>query len=168
MTGLLGIPFAAFFMTLILSQTGVLLREDVSTDSEASKPFDLPVGDILLNLIPLVLLMVVLAMLLKFFPPRQSISGFMAFGQLIRGVTAAALALGIVEYFTGVFSWLFGSWGLAPFIADEEDQFRASRSPAMSVSCWPVRSRWSTPSGPGSRSRWLLWAIASGGSPRRA
>ncbi len=94
MTGLLGIPFAAFFMTLILSQTGVLLREDVSTDSEASKPFDLPVGDILLNLIPLVLLMVVLAMLLKFFPPRQSISGFMAFGQLIRGVTAAALALG--------------------------------------------------------------------------
>ncbi|MCZ0915046.1 ethanolamine utilization protein EutH [Gordonia amicalis] len=124
MTGLLGIPFTAFFMTLILAQTGVLLREDVSTESDASKPFDLPVVDIILNLIPLVLLMIVLAVLLKFFP-RQSISGFMAFGQLIRAVTTAALALGVVEYFTGVFSWMFGSWGLAPFIADEEDQFRA-------------------------------------------
>ncbi|MDJ0028088.1 ethanolamine utilization protein EutH [Gordonia sp. CNJ-863] len=124
MAGLLAIPFTAFFMTLILAQTGVLLREDVSVDSPSTKPFDLPVGDILLNLIPLVVLMVVLALMLKFFP-RQAITGFMAFGQLIRGVTAAALALSIVEYFTGVFSWMFGSWGLAPFIADEENQFRA-------------------------------------------
>ncbi|MEO9326378.1 ethanolamine utilization protein EutH [Gordonia aurantiaca] len=124
MTGLLGIPFTAFFMTLILAQTGVLLREDVSMEAEASKPFDLPVADIILNLIPLVALMIVLAVLLKFFP-RQSISGFMAFGQLIRAVTTASLALGVLEYFTGFCSWLFGSWGLAPFIADEEDQFRA-------------------------------------------
>jgi hypothetical protein len=30
-----------------------------------------------------------------------------------------------VEYFTGFFSTVFGSWGFDPIIADEQDQFRA-------------------------------------------
>ncbi|UYP19546.1 ethanolamine utilization protein EutH [Rhodococcus sp. Z13] len=124
MSGLLAIPFTAFVMTLILQQTGVLLREEPSVDAPSTRPFDLPMGDILLNLVPLVVLMVVLALLLRFFT-KQAVTGFMAFGQFLRALTTAVLALSIVEYFTGVFSTVFGSWPLAPIVADGEDQFRA-------------------------------------------
>src|SRR5690606_13577358 len=79
MSGLLAIPFTAFVMTLILQQTGVLLREEPSVDAPSTRPFDLPMGDILLNLVPLVVLMVVLALLLRFFT-KQAVTGFMAFG----------------------------------------------------------------------------------------
>lgn len=124
MSGLLAIPFTAFLMTLLLLQSGVPLRDSPSVDAPSTRPFDLSIGEMLVNLLPLVVIMVVLALLLRFFS-RQAIKGFMIFGQFIRILTTTALALSIVEYFTGVFSLAFGAWPLAPIIADQEDQFRA-------------------------------------------
>ncbi|MBL5975072.1 MAG: ethanolamine utilization protein EutH [Candidatus Leucobacter sulfamidivorax] len=124
MSGLLSIPFASFFMSLILMQTGVPLREGLDTTSPGTRPFDLSFGEVLLNLVPLVILMAVLAVLLRFFQ-GFTVKAFLVFGKVILYVTTVSMALNVVEYFTGVFSMLFGSWPLQPFIADEENQFRA-------------------------------------------
>lgn len=124
MCGFLAIPFASMGMALFLAQTGVPLREDVGVDGASTRPFDLPFTSILLNLMPLVVVMVVLALCLRFLT-KPTISAFLLFGKAIHIVTTLAVALSVVEYFTGFFSGLFGSWPLAPFIADGEDQMRA-------------------------------------------
>ncbi|MFV0432850.1 MAG: ethanolamine utilization protein EutH [Leucobacter sp.] len=124
MSGLLAIPFAVFVSTLIVMSSQVPLREDINTTGAGTKPFDLPLGDILLNLVPLALIMVLIALALRFFT-GATIKAFLLLGRGLEIVLTAALALSIVEYFTGVFAMIFGSWPLAPFIADADDQFRA-------------------------------------------
>lgn len=124
MAGLLSVPFAVFAISLILSASGVLLREDINTSGPGTSPFDLPIGEILVNLVPLAIIMVVIALALRFFT-NGTIKVFLAFGRGLEIVTTIAVAVSIVEYFTGVFSTVFGGWPLDPFIADEEDTFRA-------------------------------------------
>ena len=124
MSGLLSIPFASFFMSLLLMQSGVPLREGLDTSSAGSRPFDLSIGEVLLNLVPLIIFMVVLALLLRF-AQGFTVKAFLVFGKVILYVTTISMALNVVEYFTGVFSTIFGGWPLQPFIADEENQFRA-------------------------------------------
>lgn len=123
MSGLLAIPFAVFIITLILQSGSTPLRSDISTTSASSTPFDLPIGNILLNLVPLVFVVVVLAIGLRFFS-QAMVKIFIVFGRGLDILIKLALAVSIVQYFTGVFD-AFGQWPLAPFIADEEDQFRA-------------------------------------------
>ncbi|WP_298045670.1 ethanolamine utilization protein EutH [uncultured Citricoccus sp.] len=124
MSGLLTIPVAVFTTTLMLQLTQTPLRTEVSTEAPSVKPFDLGWGDIFLNLVPLAIFMVVLALCLRFFTDFM-VKAFIVFGRVIDGVIKIGLALAVVEYFTGIFSTLFGGWGLDPFIADEENQFRA-------------------------------------------
>lgn len=124
MSGLLAIPFAVFAACLILSSTGVLVREDTNTSGQGTAPFDLPLGEILLNLLPLAVIMLLLALALRFFT-ATTIKAFLIFGRGLEMVLTAALAVAIVEYFTGIFSTVFGAWPLDPFIADADDQFRA-------------------------------------------
>lgn len=124
MSGLLAIPFAVFVVTLILLSTGVPLRETIDTTGPGTRPFDLPLSEILLNLVPLTIIMVVIALALRFLTDK-TITVFLIFGRGLEIVLTAGLALAIVEYFTGIFTTLFGSWPLAPFIADADDQFRA-------------------------------------------
>lgn len=124
MSGLLSIPFASFFMSIILLQSGVPLHEGLDTSEPGTKPFDLSVGEIVLNLVPLVILMVILALLLRF-AQAFTVKAFLVFGKVILYVTTTSVALNIVEYFTGVFTMLFGSFPLQPFIADADNQFRA-------------------------------------------
>ncbi|WP_336715511.1 ethanolamine utilization protein EutH [Arthrobacter sp. USHLN218] len=123
MSGLLAIPFAVFIITLILQTGATPLRSDISTTSPSTTPFDLPIGSILLNLVPLVLVVSVLALGLRFFS-RTMVRAFIVFGRVLDIIIKLALALSIVQYFTGIFD-VFGTWPLAPFIADSEDQFRA-------------------------------------------
>jgi ethanolamine transporter len=123
MSGLLAIPFAVFIITLILQGNATPLRSDISTNSASSTPFDLPIGNILLNLVPLAIVVVVLAVGLRFFS-RVMVRIFIVFGRALDILIKLALAVSVVQYFTGVFD-VFGPWPLAPFIADEEDQFRA-------------------------------------------
>lgn len=123
MAGLLSIPFASFFMTLILMQSGVPLRTGLEADS-ATRPFDLPMGEVLVNLVPVVIFMVALALLLAFFRDF-TLKAFMVFGKVILIVTTISMAINVVEYFTGAFSLVFGELPLQPFLADEENQIRA-------------------------------------------
>lgn len=124
MSGLLAIPFGVFVATLITLNSGVLLREEINTEGAGTAPFDLPIGDILMNLLPLAIIMLIIALALRFFT-NVTIKIFLLLGRILEIVLTAALALAIVEYFTGIFSTIFGSWPLDPFIADEEDLFRA-------------------------------------------
>lgn len=124
MSGLLAIPFAVFVACLILSSTGVLVREEINTTGPGTAPFDLPMGEALLNLLPLAVIMLFIALALRFFT-AATIKAFLFLGRGLEMVLTAALALAIVEYFTEIFSTIFGSWPLAPFIADADDQFRA-------------------------------------------
>lgn len=124
MCGLLAIPFTSLIMALLLMQSGVLLREGIDTSGPGTKPFDLSFGEVLLNLIPLVIIMVAMALALKFFTDFM-VKAFLVFGKVILIVTTVSMTANVVEYFTGVFTMIFGSFPLAPFIADAEDQFRA-------------------------------------------
>lgn len=124
MCGLLAIPFTSLVMALILMQSGVPLREGIDTSGEGTRPFDLSFGEVMLNLIPLMVIMVGLALALRFFTDFM-VKAFLVFGKIILIVTTISMTLNVVEYFTGVFTMVFGSFPLAPFIADSEDQFRA-------------------------------------------
>ncbi|MFF0990795.1 ethanolamine utilization protein EutH [Kocuria nitroreducens] len=123
MAGLLAIPLCAFVITLLLKVGPTTLRSDISTTSPSTTPFDLPLSDILLNLVPLVVVVVLLAVGLRFFTDVM-VRIFIGFGRGLDALVKLALAVSVVQYFTNVFD-VFGPWPLAPFIADADDQFRA-------------------------------------------
>ncbi|MDA2893332.1 ethanolamine utilization protein EutH [Mycolicibacterium sp. BiH015] len=123
MAGVLATPIAVFVITLTLQLSQTPLRPDISTTSAPDTPLSLSAGEIAVNLIPLIVFAVVLAVLLRFFTSTM-VRVFIGFGRILQGFITLGLALSIVQYFTGVFDHL-GTWPLAPFIADAEDQFRA-------------------------------------------
>ncbi|TGV08166.1 ethanolamine utilization protein EutH, partial [Mesorhizobium sp. M00.F.Ca.ET.186.01.1.1] len=51
--------------------------------------------------------------------------GFMIFGKTMDAGIKLVLVFSIVQYFTGIFTTLFGAWGFDPIIADPKDQYRA-------------------------------------------
>lgn len=53
------------------------------------------------------------------------IKGFNVFGKAMDTALRIVLVLCVVEYFTGIFSKIFGTWGFEPIIADEIDINRA-------------------------------------------
>lgn len=124
MSGVLTIPLGVLVTTSILILTNTSLRSDVSTSSPADTPMDLGWGQVLANLLPILVFVVVLALLLRF-ATRFMIAAFLVFGRVLDAALKIVLALVIVEYFTGALSTLWTGWGFDPIIADEEDQFRA-------------------------------------------
>lgn len=124
MSGILSVPIGVFIACALIALAGLGIRPDISTTSEASYNIALGLGEILRNLLPLIVFCVAIALGLRFVPDAM-IKGFLWFGRIMYAGITLVLAASIVEYFTGFFSTLFGSWGFDPIIADEEDQFRA-------------------------------------------
>lgn len=129
MAGILSIPFGVLIMTLITKWGNILIRPDVAGagDSSAASTYALNFqwGQIVKNMIPILVFCVVLAILLKVIMDIM-IKIFMVLGRIVEIGVRVVLVLAIIEYFTGFFSKLFGShWGFDPVMADEEDQFRA-------------------------------------------
>jgi ethanolamine transporter len=118
------VPIAVFTSSIIISLTKPYIREIVSTNAEASYQLALSFGTIMMNLIPLIIICVAIAVGLRFFP-NGMIKGFLCFGKIMDTCVKLVLVFSIVEYFTGAFSTIFGSWGFDPIIADSEDQVRA-------------------------------------------
>jgi ethanolamine transporter len=79
---------------------------------------------IALNLSPLLIFVVLLALGLYFLPDLM-IKGFMWFGKILDAAIKLVLVFSIVEIFTGLFSNVLGAWGFHPIMADKADQFRA-------------------------------------------
>lgn len=124
MSGLLAIPIGVFVASAVIVFSQPVIREIVSTNAEATYQLTLSWMQIGVNLVPLIIICVVLALGLKF-KPDAMIKGFIVFGRVMEGALKIVFALVVVEYFTGLWSTLFGSFGFDPIIADEEDIFRA-------------------------------------------
>ncbi|MEF9842021.1 MAG: ethanolamine utilization protein EutH [Raoultibacter sp.] len=124
MSGLLAIPIGVLVASLIIAVANPLIRETVSTNAAASYQLALSFGQIGLNLIPLIIVCVLLALGLKF-KPDAMIKGFIIFGRGMESALKIVFVLVVIEYFTGVFTTVFGSFGFDPIIADEEEIFRA-------------------------------------------
>lgn len=124
MSGLLAIPIGVFAASAIIAFTNPVIRETVSTNSEATYQLALGFATIGRNLLPLVVICAVLALGLKF-KPDAMIKGFIVFGRVLESVLKIVFVLVVIEYFTGVFSVVFGGFGFDPIIADDEDIFRA-------------------------------------------
>lgn len=124
MSGLLAIPIGVFVASVIIAFAHPVIREVVSTNAEATYTLMLSFGQIGLNLVPLIIICVALALGLKFAPDAM-IKGFIVFGRVMESALKIVFVLCVIEYFTGLFSMIFGSFGFDPIIADEEDIFRA-------------------------------------------
>ncbi len=125
MAGLLSIPFGVFAMITILKYSETPVRGEISNVTESSLILDISWYQIFINLLPLAVFCIVIAILLKLFMDIM-VKGFLIFGRGLEIAIKVVLVLAIVEYFTGLFSTLFGDkWLFDPIIADAEDQFRA-------------------------------------------
>ena len=124
MSGLLAIPIGVLVASAIIAVSHPMVREVVSTNADATYQLALSWGQIGVNLIPLIIICVALAAGLKF-KPDAMIKGFIVFGRVMESALKIVFVLVVVEYFTGVWSTLFGCFGFDPIIADEEDIFRA-------------------------------------------
>ena len=124
MSGFLAIPVGVFVASAVIALTNPVIRETVSTNSEATYQMALGFGQILRNLVPLTAICVALAAGLKLAPDAM-IRGFVAFGRALDAVLKIVFVLAVIEYFTGALTALFGSSPLDPIIADDENGFRA-------------------------------------------
>lgn len=124
MSGFLAIPVGVFVASAVIALTNPVIRETVSTNSEATYQMALGFGQILRNLVPLTAICMALAAGLKLAPDAM-IRGFVAFGRALDAVLKIVFVLAVIEYFTGALTALFGSSPLDPIIADDENSFRA-------------------------------------------
>jgi ethanolamine transporter len=124
MSGILSVPVGVFIAAVIVMVSGTAIRPDIATTGEASLQLALGFGEILANLLPLIVFCVAIAVGLRLAPDAM-ITGFLWFGKIMYAAITLVLVFSIVEFFTGLFTTLFGGWGFDPIIADEADQFRA-------------------------------------------
>lgn len=126
MSGLLAIPIGVLVASVIIAVSHPMIREVVSTNAEATYQLALGFAQIGLNLIPLVVICVALALGLKF-KPDAMIKGFIVFGRVMEAALKIVFVLVVIEYFTGIFSTVFGGFGFDPIIASDGDPevFRA-------------------------------------------
>jgi len=126
MSGILTVPIGTFITVALLHLSSTPLRDEITASGGSTFVLasQLSFATILVNLIPLVIFVGLIALGLRLFPDRM-ITGFMWFGRFMDAAIKIVLALAITEYFTGVFSTIFGAWGFDPIIADADDQFRA-------------------------------------------
>lgn len=124
MSGLLAIPIGVLVASVIIAFSHPVVREAVSTNAEAAYQLALSFSQIGLNLIPLIIICLTLAAGLKF-KPDAMIRGFIVFGRVMESALKIVFVLVVIEYFTGIFTTLFGSFGFEPIIADDADKFRA-------------------------------------------
>lgn len=124
MSGLLAIPIGVFVASAIIALSHPVIREVVSTNADAMYQLALSWAQIGANLVPLIIICVALALGLKL-KPDAMIKGFIVFGRVMEGALKIVFVLVVVEYFTGIFTTVFGSFGFDPIIADDENMFRA-------------------------------------------
>lgn len=124
MSGLLAIPVGVLVSSVIIALSHPLIREMVSTNAPATYQLALSFAQIAHNLVPLIIICGALALGLKF-KPDAMIKGFIVFGRVMESTFKIVFVLVVIEYFTGFFTTVFGSFGFEPIIADETDIFRA-------------------------------------------
>ncbi|MGI5874493.1 MAG: ethanolamine utilization protein EutH [Bacillota bacterium] len=123
MSGILSIPFGVFTSCFLMWLFKPTVRTSFATSGEPMYQLHMNLGTVLLNLVPLIVFCLLLAIGLKLFP-KIMVKGFMIFGRTVLAVLTLITAAAIIEYYTGVFSSTVG-WGFDPIFGDEEETFRA-------------------------------------------
>lgn len=124
MIGFITIPIGVFITNVLIMLINPVVREIVSTDAASDYVLSMTLMMIVQNLLPLIIICLLLAFgLWKF--PEAMIKGFSGFKKGVDAFTKIVFTLVIVEYFTGLFSNLFGTRPFDPIIADAIDQNRA-------------------------------------------
>lgn len=124
MVGFITIPVGVLVASIIIALSNPMIRETITTNGEATYQLTLSFWLIFRNLIPLIIICGTIALGLYLIPEKM-IKGFNVFGKVMDTALRIVLVLCVVEYFTGVFSKIFGTWGFEPIIADEVDINRA-------------------------------------------
>lgn len=124
LSGFISIPVGVLVSSLIIAFTNPVIRESISTNADATYQLALSFGVIFQNLIPLIIICILIAVGLLIIPDKM-IRGFNFFGKGLDAVLRIVVVLCVVEYFTGIFSGVFGTWGFEPVLADETDINRA-------------------------------------------
>ncbi|MEH6941991.1 ethanolamine utilization protein EutH [Bacillus sp. JJ722] len=124
MSGVLTIPIGAFISSVLVVLSDAKIRTVISTTADSNYEFAMSYLKIFLNLSPLLVFVILIAVGLYFLPDLM-INLFMWFGRVLDAGIKLVLVFSIIEIFTGLFSTVFGSWGFDPIMADKEDQFRA-------------------------------------------
>ncbi len=136
LSGILSVPVGILISSTLIFILAPFIRPVPSGDAVSSYQLALGWQAILLNLSPLVLFVLLIALGLHFIPDKM-IRGFMIFGRVMDGAIKLVLVCAIIEYFTGIFykdilgqrglfSYIFGQyWYFDPIIADDRDKFRA-------------------------------------------
>ena len=119
MCGFLAIPIGVLAASGICALANPMVRDVLSTDAEATYQLAMTWSTIFVNLVPLTIICVAIAIGLKFIPEKM-IAGFKVFGTAIDYAARTVLILSILEYFTGVISMLFGGWGFEPLMFIDE------------------------------------------------
>jgi ethanolamine transporter len=124
MCGILTVPIGVFISSLIIALSNPLVRATISTGGEATYQLAMDYITIFRNLVPLVIICILIALGLMFIRNIMIVL-FKIFGKFIEVGAKVVLVLSIVEYFTGIFTRIFGGWGFAPIIAEPTNTERA-------------------------------------------
>ena len=124
MVGFIVIPIGVLVSSAIIALANPMIRETIATNGEATYQLALSWVLIFRNLIPLVIICGAIAIGLYVIPEKM-ISGFKVFGKIMDSTLRFIFVLCVVEYFTGIFTKIFGGWGFEPIIADDKDINRA-------------------------------------------
>ncbi len=124
MYGFITIPVGVLVSSLIIFITEPSIRSSISTSGSADITIIFSLKEIIFNLTPLCLICFSIAFGL-YYSPEKMIKGFTILGKVLDISLRLVFIFCVIEYFTGMFTKLFGSWGFDPIIADENDINRA-------------------------------------------
>ena len=120
MAGVLSIPIGVATSFVILASSSPNVRGVIAPDGPPDVQLAINLGQVFVNLTPLIMFVVVLAVGLRFIPDLM-ITLFMLFGRTMDAAIKLVLVSCIVEAFTGLFSKLFDGWGFEPIISNGRD-----------------------------------------------
>lgn len=121
MSGILSVPVGVFVTGVILWLGEVSVRPGSARDGQATYELALSLGMMLRNLAPLIAIVVLIALGLRF-APTLMIHAFLWFAKLLDAAIKLVLVCCIVEFFTGFFSRTFGAgWRFDPLMADDHN-----------------------------------------------
>lgn len=124
LSGLLAVPIGIFITAVIVILCHPAVRTVFATSGASTYVLQLTFGTAAINVAPILVFCIILTILIKLFP-NGMVRAFMIFGKVILSALTIVAVGSILEYYTGVFSALFGSWGFDPIMADEAESFRA-------------------------------------------
>ena len=113
LAGLPAVPIGILVSSIIAMVAHPAVRTVFSTTAASSYVLQLTIQTIAVNALPIAVFCGALVVLIKAFP-NGMVKAFMAFGKIMLSVLTLVAVASILEYYTGVFSSVFGSWGFDP------------------------------------------------------